>query len=117
MYDIIVTKGKINDFVIPSTGIVVVKNGKKEVYTKERIFNYIAIPVKNGLSQAQLDERELYSNKSNLINNYLKILLGQGVNKTTPIRPVFRVKPAGAANKAKTGGDGNAKIVLNLTTN
>ena len=117
IYDLIVTKGKINDFEIPTSGIVVTKNGKKEVLTREAIFNYIAIATPNGYSQAQIDDAAYTENNSNKIARYLKNLLGQPSSTSQPVKLIKKVKgvPSNVINNNKPGG--SDKIVFNFKTN
>lgn len=117
IYDLIVTKGKINDFEIPASGIVVTRNGRKEVFTREAIFNYIAIATPNGYSQAQIDDAQYIENNANKISRYLKNLLGQPSSTSQPVKLIKKVKgvPNNITNSNKVSGQD--KIIFNFKTN
>lgn len=117
IYDLIVTKGKINDFEIPTSGIVVTRNGRKEVFTREAIFNYIAIATPNGYSQAQIDDAQYIENNANKISRYLKNLLGQPSSTSQPVKLIKKVKgvPNNITNSNKVSGQD--KIIFNFKTN
>lgn len=117
IYDLIVTKGKINDFEIPTSGIVVTRNGRKEVFTREAIFNYIAIATPNGYSQAQIDDAQYIENNANKISRYLKNLLGQPSSTSQPVKLIKKVKgvPNNINNNNKVSGQD--KIIFNFKTN
>ena len=82
VYDKVVEKGKIGNYDIPITGITFNKDGKVINLTRKQIFDYISVARENGLSQAQIDDRNYTQNMDNLLLRYLSHLLGKTVDKT-----------------------------------
>lgn len=80
--------GKVLEYTIPENIRVPLSNGTVKYYTKQDFFNYMRVPVKNGLTQAQIDaQNEPLDIK--IFNDYLRFtghdmsyLVNQRVNQT-----------------------------------
>lgn len=116
IYDIVVNKGKVGDFVIPATGIVVTRNGKKEVITREAIFNYIAITTPSGYSQLQIDEAKASKDNNYKVNKALKLLLGTTHTQNSPVKRVKMLRTGtNIPNQSKVVSSGD-QIVFKFNT-
>ena len=116
IYDIVVNKGKVGDFVIPATGIVVTRNGRKEVITREAIFNYIAITTPSGYSQLQIDEAKASKDNNYKVSKALKLLLGTTHTQSSPVKRLKMQRIAsGTTTQSKTVASGD-KIVFKFNT-
>lgn len=107
VYDKVVEKGKIGNYDIPITGITFNKNGKIINLTRKQIFDYISVARENGLSQAQIDDRNYTQNMDNLLLRYLSHLLGKTVDKT--INPTIQKRKKRIISSSSSQG----KIKLN----
>ena len=107
VYDKVVEKGKIGNYDIPITGITFNKDGKIVNLTRKQIFDYISIARENGLSQAQIDDRNYTQNMDNLLLRYLSHLLGKTVDKT--INPTIQKRKKRIISSSSSQG----KIKLN----
>ena len=86
LYNTIVDKRKIGDFVIPENGISVPTGDGTTRNIKPRdIFNYISLAVNDeGHTQAQIDEFKIMSNSNNMIQRYLYNLTGGDLSMLIP---------------------------------
>lgn len=77
LYNTIVTKGKIGDFVIPTTGIKVKQDdGTIKVLSRRDVLNYVALAAdENGNSQADIDFAKRLSNPTEKLLLYLTTLM------------------------------------------
>lgn len=107
VYDKVVEKGKIGNYDIPITGITFNKDGKIINLTRKQIFDYISVARENGLSQAQIDDRNYTQNMDNLLLRYLSHLLGKTVDKT--INPTIQKRKKRIISSSSSQG----KIKLN----
>ena len=81
VYDMIINKGKVDDFTIPTDGIKVkTGDGKVKHYSRKDILHYIASVSEGGMSQAQIDEQKRLSNKNKLLKQYIYNLTGGDVS-------------------------------------
>ena len=77
LYNTIVTKGKIGDFVIPTTGVKVKQeDGTIKVLSRRDVLNYVALAAdENGNSQADIDFAKRLSNPTEKLLLYLTTLM------------------------------------------
>lgn len=68
-----VSTGKVLDYNIPENIRVALPNGTVKYYTRQDFYNYISIPVKNGLTQAQVDA-QAESLDTKIFNDYLRFV-------------------------------------------
>jgi len=97
LYDKIVKEGKINNIMIPSTGLIIERDGKKENISRNQIFEYFYKPIaeSNGsyLSQAQIDEQKRMSETDNFLIQGIKNLTGGDLTSLEKVmRNVIRLK-------------------------
>jgi len=118
IHDIVVNKGKIGDYVIPVTGIVVTRDGKKQVITREAIFNYIAITNETGFSQMQIDEYNKSKDNNYKVSKALQLLLGDKHDKSaTLVKRIKTLKNTTSKPIASNTISSGDKIVMNLKVN
>ncbi|KAF5080378.1 hypothetical protein DSECCO2_120200 [anaerobic digester metagenome] len=77
IYHKIVTEGKFGNFVIPMEGIKITKpDGTTITLNRRQVFDYVATPVLNGKTQAELDEAARLNNIDYRLQRYMLNLTG-----------------------------------------
>jgi len=117
LYNKIVSKGTVGEFVIPEVGIkVTTPDGTLKTLTRRDIFNYIALAVdENGNSQADLDEIKYMSSTDNRIKRALFNLTAGDISALIPqaiankkIKEVKRFITSAKPNTASKGSSTGA---------
>lgn len=119
VYDKIVNKGQFGNYTIPETGVEInTEKGTKKLSRKD-IFDYISKPVKDGLTQAQLDEYNNIKDTDTLLQRYINNLVGNDMNKFVERKALenkskkikSRLVSTNSKNKKQGGAKKSGKIV------
>ncbi len=119
VYDKIVNKRRLGEFVIPETGLKVKKDdGTIKSYTPKDIFAYIAFAANDeGYSQAEIDDMKHIQNIDNLLLRYIYNLTAGNLSELIPqtiadkkIKDMKRYTASGITNSLQNNSNPN-KIV------
>jgi len=119
IYNKIVTQGKFGNYVIPENGISIKQGDKVVTVSRRQIFDYVATPVKDGRTQAQIDAATKYQDIDFMLQQYLLNLTGNDLSVFIERRVLEKkaqtikkkIITSSNSGNANSGG-GNKKIIL-----
>lgn len=108
IYDKIVNKGKFGNYVIPQNGIIINRDNKKMKLSRKDIFDYISKPVKDNMTQAQIDEQNRISNTDVVLQQYINNLTGNNLDVLIE-RKILESKSKHIKARLRTSNKPNSK--------
>lgn len=124
MYHKIVTEGKFGNFIIPMEGLKVTKpDGTVVTLNRRQVFDYVATPVQNGKTQAELDEAARLNNIDYRLQRYMLNLTGNKmdglIERTALEQKSNQIKKTLSTSKStvKIPGSTSKRVVLPVHTN